>query len=109
MRSRSSKRSLSINPADSDAHYLLGTALIKGGQAQGRRARVPHRGAFVPTDWCEPYEAMAAAYTALKDEAGQKYAQAMVEFCQGDADRATKALQPWPRSRRPWTRWSALG
>ena len=47
---------------------------------------------FVPTDWCEPYDAMAAAYTALKDEAGQKYAQAMAQFCQGDADGATKAL-----------------
>ena len=86
------KRSLSINPADSDAHYQLGSALLKAGKPKDAVPEFRTAVLFVPTDWCEPYDAMAAAYTALKDEAGQRYAQAMAQFCQGDAAGATKAL-----------------
>ena len=62
------KRSLSINPADSDAHYQLGSALLKAGKPKDAVPEFRTAVLFVPTDWCEPYDAMAAAYTALKDE-----------------------------------------
>jgi tetratricopeptide (TPR) repeat protein len=86
------ERSLSINPADSDAHFQLGSALMKAGRAKDAVPEFRTAVLFVPTDWCEPYNAMAAAFAELKDAAGQQYAQAMAQFCQGDPDGATQAL-----------------
>lgn len=85
-------RSLSINPADSDAHFQLGTALASAGRAKDAVEHFRTAVLFVPTDWCQPYDAMAAAYSTLKDSAEQAYAAAMAQFCQGDATGATAAL-----------------
>jgi tetratricopeptide (TPR) repeat protein len=86
------ERSLSINPADSDAHFQLGNALLKAGKPERALSEFRTAVLFVPVDWCEPYSAMATAQGELKDQAGQRFAEAMATFCNGDAAGATEAL-----------------
>ena len=84
---------LRIDRADSDSLYLLGTALINKGEVKDGIDALRDAVAFVPKGWCDPYLAMAAAYTKLKDSAEAEYAAAMVDFCQDRPDQAIQRLQ----------------
>lgn len=84
---------LRIDRTDSDSLYLLGTALISKGEVKDGIGALRDAVAFVPKGWCDPYQAMADAYTTLKDTDEAEYAAAMVDFCQDRPDQATQRLQ----------------
>jgi tetratricopeptide (TPR) repeat protein len=84
---------LAVNSTDSDALYLLGTALAaqnKHADAVGAYLRALM---FVPSGWCEPYEGLQASWTKLGKAEMSSYAQGMTQFCRGDHAAATTTLQ----------------
>ena len=83
---------LAISPTDSDALFLLGKALISEGRAADGVQSIRSAVAFVPTGWCEPYQAMADAYSVLKQQEQQEYAAAMLDFCQERDEQAKSRL-----------------
>lgn len=88
------QKALAIDAADADALYSLGQALDKTGDPTGAVTVLKMAAAFVPTGWCDPYQELAAAYTALKQADGTAWADGMVAFCQGDLAQAKAALMP---------------
>jgi tetratricopeptide (TPR) repeat protein len=84
---------LKIDRTDSDALYLLGTALVAKGEVEDGIAALRDAVAFVPKGWCDPYQAMADAYSKVEEPAEAEYAAAMVDFCQDRPDQATQRLQ----------------
>jgi tetratricopeptide (TPR) repeat protein len=85
---------LKINHTDADVMNTLGAALIKTGKAQDAVDVLMKAISFVPTGWCEPYQNLANAYTALGKADGTAYANGMVAFCQQQPDVAVAALTP---------------
>jgi tetratricopeptide (TPR) repeat protein len=88
-----------VDPTDSDAQYLLGVAELKIGQPKTAVKALRQAILFVPTGWCEPYQQLSAAYTALKNKSLAEYAGAMVDYCQkrpADAQRRLKTLTTGP-------------
>lgn len=88
-----------IEPGDSDAWYLLGTVHLKSGNADLATKALQEALKFVPTGWCEPYTALAQAYTTLGNAPQAEYASAMLDFCQdrsSDAQRRLTALVDGP-------------
>lgn len=83
---------VAINGTDADALYLLGTALTASGDTKTAIDALRLAISLVPTGWCEPYTALAAAYTKAADTAGAGYANGMVAACQGRPDEARTAL-----------------
>lgn len=83
---------LRIEPTDSDAWYLLGVAALQTGDAADAVKHVQRALAFVPTGWCEPYETLAKAYAALRQQQKAEYAGAMTDFCAKRLDRAAQRL-----------------
>jgi tetratricopeptide (TPR) repeat protein len=84
---------LVVNETDSDALYLLGSALAaenKHADAVGVYLRALM---FVPSGWCEPYESLQASWTKLSKPALSSYAQGMAQFCRGDHAAATATLK----------------
>jgi tetratricopeptide (TPR) repeat protein len=83
---------LSMDGADADALYLLGTVNNSmGAPAKGvqnlRKALL-----MVPTGWCEPYTALQTSYQKLAQAPEAEYAGAMVDFCQKRPAEATTRL-----------------
>lgn len=88
------ERAVRIEPADGDTLYLLGTAALKAGHP-GRAVKALRQAIlFVPTGWCEPYDQLSAAYTALNRKPQAEYAGAMVDFCKKRPDDAARRLKP---------------
>jgi tetratricopeptide (TPR) repeat protein len=85
---------LAINRSDADAMNLLGAAYVKTGKAADAVKALTSAIAFVPTGWCEPYQTLASAYTALGKVDGAAYATGMAAFCTGQPDVAVAALTP---------------
>lgn len=85
---------LKINRTDADAMNVLGAALVKTGKAQDAVDVLTKAISFVPTGWCEPYQNLADAYTALGKADGTAYANGMVAFCTQQPDVAIAALTP---------------
>jgi tetratricopeptide (TPR) repeat protein len=83
---------LKITRSDADAMNLLGAAYVQTGRAQDAVDVLRAAVAFVPTGWCDPYQNLANAYTALSKPDGTAYANAMVAFCTGQPDTAVTAL-----------------
>jgi tetratricopeptide (TPR) repeat protein len=88
------EKALAIDGTDADALYSLGTALVQTGDPAKAVLVLRLATAFVPTQWCEPFQKLVEAYTALHQPDGVAWAGAMVAFCQGRLDEATTALQP---------------
>jgi len=84
---------LAIDGGDADALYTYGSALIEVGNPAQAVLALRRAVQFVPTGWVEPYRALATGYTALGDDAGTSYANAMVALCEGRLDVARQALQ----------------
>ena len=68
---------LKIEPTDSDAMYQVGLAQLQKGANVEAIATFRNALRFVPTGWCEPYQQMQAAYTAMKKPELATYASAM--------------------------------
>lgn len=85
---------LAIDRTDADAMNLLGSAFVKAGRPKDAVPVLLRAVSFVPVGWCDPYQTLAAAYTALSDADGTAYANGMVAFCSGDLETAQKALAP---------------
>ena len=86
-------QAVKINATDADAWYLLGTASLQAGKAGPAVDALERAVLFVPTGWCEPYEALSQAYAKLGRAANAEYAGAMVDFCKNRPDAATRRLQ----------------
>ncbi len=85
---------LRINRTDADAMNLLGTALVATGKAKDAIPVLQKAIALVPTGWCDPYQTLVSAYTALGEADGTAYGNAMVAFCTGDMETAKAGLSP---------------
>ena len=85
---------LAIDQSDADTMNLLGAAYLKTGDAKDAVAMLLSATAFVPTGWCEPYQTLAQAYTALGKPAGASYANGMAALCAKQPDVAITALTP---------------
>lgn len=85
---------LAIDGGDADALFTYGSALIQAGDPAKGVTALRRAVQFVPTSWVEPYQALVTGYTALGDEQGTSYANAMVAVCRGRLDEARQALQP---------------
>lgn len=83
-----------IEPTDADALYVLGTADIKAGSYKGGIAALRKVVLFVPTEWCDPYEGLSAAYAAQHRKPQAEYAAAMVDLCEKDPAAAAERLKP---------------
>jgi len=86
-------QAVKINATDADAWYLLGTASLQAGKARPAVDALKRAILFVPTGWCEPYEALSQAYARLGRAANAEYAGAMVDFCKNRPDAAARRLQ----------------
>ncbi len=84
--------SLAINRTDADTLYLLGQMQGKNGDEKAAVTSYQQALAFVPTGWCEPYQAMATSYGALGNKDFAAYATAMTSFCLQRPDEATEQL-----------------
>lgn len=85
--------SLKIEPTDSDAWYVLGSAQILAGQAQQGVISLRRALMFVPTGWCDPYVELGKAFQKLNKPEEVEYAGAMVDFCQKRTGQAQQRLQ----------------
>jgi len=96
---QSVEKAVRIEPGDADAWYLLGRTALKSGAAKRAVKALREAVLFVPTGWCDPYKSLSAAYAALGQEDGAKYAKAMVDFCEErpeEAERRLKSLTNGP-------------
>lgn len=84
---------LRIIATDADALNLLGTALLENGDPKQAVEALRKAVSFVPTGWCEPYNQLDRAYTALGQAGGARYAAGMAAFCEGRPDEAKQKLQ----------------
>ena len=84
---------LAVNSTDSDALYLLGSALAGEGKHSEAVGSFLRALMFVPTGWCEPYEGLQASWTKLGKTAMASYAEGMAQFCRGKHAEATATLQ----------------
>jgi tetratricopeptide (TPR) repeat protein len=86
-------KALAIKRTDADAMNLLGAAYVQVGTPE--KAVEPLRRAvmFVPVGWPDPYQTLAAAYTATGDTDLAEWANAMVAGQTGDVDGATRRLE----------------
>ena len=90
----SEQAALKIDAGDADALYTLGVGLTKTGDPVKGAKALQQAVAFVPTGWCDPYQAMVDAYKAQNSADGTAYANGMVAMCTGDYTTAAKTLQP---------------
>ncbi|MFN8630576.1 MAG: tetratricopeptide repeat protein [Chloroflexota bacterium] len=90
---------LKIDAGNADALYQLGVGLIKTGDPAKAARALQQAVAFVPTGWCEPYQAMVDAYTAQSSADGTAYAKGMVAMCTGDFATAAATLKPLATSK----------
>lgn len=88
------QKALAIDGGDADALYSLGSALVQTGDPAKAVSVLKLAVAFVPTGWCDPYQKLGEAYTALKQAGGTAWATGMVAFCEGRLDEAAAALKP---------------
>jgi tetratricopeptide (TPR) repeat protein len=86
------EKALTINRADADALYLLGTAYAAVGRSLDAITVLRASVVFVPTGWTEPYLGLADAYTRSGQTALAAWAQAMADLGAGKADLAEQAL-----------------
>jgi tetratricopeptide (TPR) repeat protein len=100
---------VAINGTDADALYMLGKALTVSGDSKTAIDALRLAISLVPTGWCEPYSALAAAYAAAKDTAGAGYANGMVLSCQGQPDEARTALTAATTGTYALDAWIGLG
>ncbi len=86
-------KALAIKRTDADAMNLLGAAYVQVGTPE--KAVEPLRRAvmFVPVGWPDPYQTLAAAYTATGDTDLAEWANAMVAGQTGDVDGAIRRLE----------------
>jgi Flp pilus assembly protein TadD len=73
---------LKITPTDADVLYQLGTVYLQTGSADKAADALRKAVTFVPTGWCEPYVALAQAYTGAGNAPEAEWAGAMTDFCQ---------------------------
>ncbi len=88
------QQALAIDAGDADALYSLGVALDQTGDSKLAVSALKLAVAFVPAGWCDPYQELVTAYTALRQVDGTAWATGMVAFCQGNLDEADAALKP---------------
>jgi tetratricopeptide (TPR) repeat protein len=86
------RHALAIEPTDSDAMYQIGLAQLQQGKPADAVATFKNALRFVPTGWCEPYQQMQTAYTAMKKPELASYASAMAGFCGKRVDEAKAQL-----------------
>ena len=86
------RHALNIAPTDSDAMYQIGLAQLQLGKQADAVATFKNALRFVPTGWCEPYQQMQTAYTAMKKPELASYASAMAGFCGKRVDEAKAQL-----------------
>ena len=86
-------KALAIKRTDADAMNLLGDAYVRVGTPE--KAIEPLRRAvmFVPVGWPDPYQTLAAAYTATGDTDLAAWANAMVAGQTGDTGGAISRLE----------------
>ena len=72
--------------------YQVGLAQLLQGKPDKAVATFKNALRFVPTGWCEPYQQMQTAYTAMKRPELASYASAMTAFCGERADEAKAQL-----------------
>ncbi len=78
--SRSSRR-CAIKRTDADTMNLLGAGIREGGSSPEKAVRAPAlaRSCSCPPGWPEPYQSLAAAYTATGEAEQAEWAAAMAE------------------------------
>jgi tetratricopeptide (TPR) repeat protein len=84
---------LQIDGANADTLYLLGRAYLDTGQSEKAVSSLRTAVAFVPTDWCEPYQALHDAYAKQANAPEAAWAAAMVAFCREQPDAAKRQLE----------------
>lgn len=84
---------LLIDTANADTLNLLGSAYLGTGSADKAVEVLRKAVAFVPTNWCDPYQSLNQAYTKLGNAPEATWAAAMVAFCQRQPDAAKQQLQ----------------
>jgi tetratricopeptide (TPR) repeat protein len=87
------EKALTMNRADADAMYLLGTAYAAVGRAEDAITVLRAAVVFVPVGWAEPYVALADAYTKSGQAALADWAQAMADLGAGKVDVPEQALK----------------
>ena len=87
------EHAVTIKSTDADAWYLLGTAALQAGDAEHAAGALERAILFVPTGWCEPYDALSQAYAKLGRGAKAEYAAAMVDFCKNRTSAAVSRLE----------------
>lgn len=87
------QQALKMDGGDADAWYQLGSSQLALGNAKDAVTSLARAVAFVPTGWCEPYTAMAQAYSQLKAPEMAEYAGAMVDFCTKKPESAQTRLE----------------
>jgi tetratricopeptide (TPR) repeat protein len=87
------EKALTINRADADAMYLLGTAYAAVGRSADAITVLRASVVFVPTGWTEPYIALADAYAQSGEAALASWSQAMADLGAGRVDSAEQALR----------------
>lgn len=95
----SEESALKIDAGDADALYQLGVGLTKTGDPVKAAKALQQAVAFVPTGWCDPYQAMVDAYAAQSSAGGTAYANGMVAMCKGDFTTASALLKPLTSSK----------
>jgi tetratricopeptide (TPR) repeat protein len=85
---------VAIDRTDADAWYQLGLAQLGAGAPAKAVAAQRQAVTFIPTEWADPYAAMAEAYTAMADRDHAEYARAMVDLVNKSYDVARDRFLP---------------
>ncbi len=86
-------KSLTISKTDADTLYALGNAYVAAGKPDEAIVMFKKSTAFVPVGWADPYQGLAAAYTAKGDTAMSTWASAMAMIAVGDTASAEAQLK----------------
>lgn len=83
---------LTYDSSDADSHLGLGMVYQEYGEHETAISHFEDATLFVP-NFIEAYQAMAASYSALEDEAGLAYAQGMTAYVEQDFNTARQLLE----------------
>lgn len=90
---KNAEDAVKIEPADADAWYMAGKAELAASSYKKAVKSLQKAVLFVPTEWCDPYEALAKAYRGQRKQPFVEYATGMVELCKKDPKGAAARLE----------------
>lgn len=85
-------KALKIKPTDADTMNVLAQAYLAAGNPDKAIEQAEQAIRFVPLDWADPYQTLAAAYTAKGETEKSQWATAMAQAQTGDSAGAIDGL-----------------